>query len=325
MHTSARPQRREILARSLPHIPRGFGYTSARSFPIVRADITDIYICISVYIVYIYKHYTILYIYIGILHAGLGTPPLRHPRSVVRTEGWDGRICRGVCGCTCMPSASRLHLILHTREFMPARTSRARRMLPLVRSVRSLGFGLGASDGVFVRSGLFFVCLFVCLGPLVICLCVLVWLCVRAQHARRGVRRRRGDFARETRSADHARPHPGACARVYYVGALVRVRVCVCACVRARVCVCACACVCVVQRYDACVSTPGYLLSSICCCFAFVQRYYAWLDKTAAYTRDTPAGHVSVRPWGYSQGYSQGTHGVLTGCSPSRRRSARWR
>jgi hypothetical protein len=56
--------------------------------------------------------------------------------------------------------------------------------------------------------------------PLLICLCVFVWLCVCAQHTRRGVRRRRSDFARETHSADHARPHPGACLRVC-------VRVCV--------------------------------------------------------------------------------------------------
>ncbi len=45
-----------------------------------------------------------------------------------------------------------------------------------------------------------------------------------------------------------------------------------------------------------------------------MQRYYAWLDKTAAYTRDTPAGHVSVRPWVLTavlEGYSRGT--MLTG------------
>jgi hypothetical protein len=224
------------------------------------------------------------------------------------------------CGCTCMPSASRLHLsntpAVSCPHTLHAPVERFRSSVrPIVR-VRARPIVCS-----FVR---------VYLRPLFICLCVIVWRCVCVQHARRVVRRRRGDFARETHSADHARPHPGACARVYYyVGALVRVCVCVRVCVRVfcfhaalrRVREYSRMPFVVVWRRAALLRVreySEYLVSSLCCCFAFVQRYYAWLDKTAAYTRDTPAGHVSVSPWvltaviaggltGYSQGYY--THG----------------
>jgi hypothetical protein len=196
--------------------------------------------------------------------------------------GMDASAAGFSCGCTCMPSASWLHLILHTRGFIPAHTSRARRMLSLVCSSDRSGFGASARH-LSVRSGL---------GSSVVYLFVRNCVALRLRAARATRRstaprrfRSRNSFHRSCSAASRR-----VCTRVLCGRARAR------ACVRVRACVFACACVCVVQRYDACVSTPEYIPSSLCCGFAFVQRYYAWLDKTAAYTRDTPAGHVSVRP-----------------------------